>query len=240
MILSRSFYTRTDVVQISRDLLGKFLVSRTNGVLTSGMICETEAYAGITDRASHAYGGRRTARTEIMYAVGGTAYIYLCYGFHSLFNVVTNSAGVPDAVLIRGIVPEEGKEIMLHRSGKKSIDKNFAIGPGKVSKIMGIHYSLSGIDLVRQDSSDAHAMNIENHAFPLNSQSIRTDHPRIPESAHATLKADHGIPGESHSIWIEDRGLTIASNTILAGPRVGIDYAGEDVHKPYRFRLIRS
>ncbi|HNP48596.1 MAG TPA: DNA-3-methyladenine glycosylase, partial [Bacteroidia bacterium] len=100
MKLDEAFYQRSDVVQISRELLGKKLVTKFDGKLTSGIIMETEAYAGITDRASHAYGGRRTARTEYMYHAGGIAYVYFCYGIHSLFNVVTNIEGIPHAILI--------------------------------------------------------------------------------------------------------------------------------------------
>src|ERR1051325_3024892 len=105
--LERSFYTREDVVSISRELLGKFLMTKMNGTVTGGMIVETEAYNGIEDRASHAYNGRRTARTEIMYSVGGTSYVYLCYGIHHLFNIVTNEKDIPHAVLIRAIEPTE-------------------------------------------------------------------------------------------------------------------------------------
>jgi DNA-3-methyladenine glycosylase len=145
LILQNEFYQRTDVVQIAKELLGKFLVTNFDGAITSGMIVETEAYAGIRDKASHAWNGRFTNRTKIMYQQGGTAYIYLCYGVHSLFNIVTNKAGIPDAVLIRGILPEDGKDIMLHRKKAQKITADFGIGPGKVSQILGIHYSQSGV-----------------------------------------------------------------------------------------------
>jgi DNA-3-methyladenine glycosylase len=148
MILPRSFYIREDIVQISRELLGKVLYTSLDGGLTAGIITETEAYAGEIDRASHAYGGRRTLRTEVMYRVGGTAYVYLCYGVHSLFNIVTNMAGVPHAVLVRGIVPYEGKEMILYRTGKKRLVPGIGSGPGRVSKALGIHYSQTGTDLL--------------------------------------------------------------------------------------------
>ena len=105
MKLKREFYLREDVVQIAKELLGKVLFTNIGGKITAGIITETEAYAGITDRASHAYNNRRTARTEVMYAVGGTSYVYLCYGIHHLFNVVTNKKDIPHAVLIRAIKP---------------------------------------------------------------------------------------------------------------------------------------
>jgi DNA-3-methyladenine glycosylase len=149
-ILLLSYYLNSDVVYLAKDLLGKYLVTQFDGKLTSGMIVETEAYEGITDRASHAYGNRRTARTEIMYNIGGTAYIYLCYGVHSLFNIVTNEEGNPHAILIRGIIPSEGIDIMLQRTGKPSLTKKFGIGPGNVSKALGIHYSRTGLDLTKK------------------------------------------------------------------------------------------
>jgi len=136
--LPASFYTRNDVVQIARELLGKILVSHFNGVLTAGRIVETEAYNGITDKASHAYGNRRTNRTEVMYGTGGAAYVYFCYGMHHLFNVVTNEAGIPHAVLIRAAEPIVGIEEMLLRTGKPKADFTLTRGPGNVAKALGI------------------------------------------------------------------------------------------------------
>lgn len=145
--LTADFYLHDDVVLIAKELLGKIIFTKFDGTLCGGIITETEAYAGIHDKASHAYSGRRTARTEIMYCKGGTAYVYLCYGVHSLFNVVTNKKNVPDAVLIRGFSPLTGIETMLRRTAKKNADKNFCVGPGKVSKALGIHFSHTGTDL---------------------------------------------------------------------------------------------
>jgi len=136
-ILPPSFYRRGDVVQIARELLGKVLVSKTGHELTAGIICETEAYAGITDKASHAYSYLRTNRTEIMYHKGGLSYVYLCYGIHHLFNVVCNEIDVPHAVLIRNIKPLEGLETMIKRRGRKS-DENLITGPGTVSQALNI------------------------------------------------------------------------------------------------------
>ena len=147
MILPKPFYTRPDVVQVARDLIGKYLFTQFEVGITGGIITETEAYEGATDRASHAFGNRRTARTEVMFAEGGVAYVYLCYGIHSLFNIVTNVKDIPHAVLIRGIHPVEGLDIMLKRAGKDKIVRGFGSGPGKVSKLLGIHYSHSGLDL---------------------------------------------------------------------------------------------
>lgn len=188
--IERSFYLSDDVIALSKALLGKFICTDIRGEgITSGMICETEAYAGVIDRASHAYGGRRTERTEIMYMEGGTAYVYLCYGVHSLFNIVTNKKNIPHAILIRGIIPAEGKSLMLERSNKKSLNEKSGIGPGNVSKLLGIHYSHTGLSLL------------------------------------------------GNEIWLEDRGVKIQKNKIISGPRVGVDYAGEDAKLPYRFQI---
>ena len=147
MLLDRSFYLREDVVTIARELIGKYIVTTIDGELSAGMVTETEAYAGITDRASHAFGDRNTARTEVMYRQGGVAYIYLCYGIHSLFNIVTNCEGIPHAVLIRAFRPMEGIDVMERRMGRKAGSRSFSTGPGNVAKALGIHYSLSGTDL---------------------------------------------------------------------------------------------
>lgn len=146
--LPRSFYTRGDVVAISRELLGKFLLTRINGAITGGMIVETEAYNGIEDRASHAYNGRRTPRTEIMYSIGGTAYVYLCYGLHHLFNIVTNKRNIPHAVLIRAIEPADGIGVMLRRRGRKEPAYTLTSGPGSVSRALGITTRHTGLDLL--------------------------------------------------------------------------------------------
>src|SRR6185437_5047411 len=107
-------------------------------VITGGMIIETEAYRAPEDRASHAFGNRRTKRNEVMYHDGGRAYVYLCYGLHALFNVVTNEEGIPHAILIRAIKPEIGVEEMLRRRKKSKVDKTLASGPGTVSQALGI------------------------------------------------------------------------------------------------------
>jgi DNA-3-methyladenine glycosylase len=147
--IKKSFYLHEDVVQLAKDLLGKYLFTNLNGEgITAGIITETEAYAGITDKASHAYGDRRTARTEVMYMQGGTAYVYLCYGIHSLFNIVTNKKDIPHAILIRGIKPVEGLDIMMKRANKKSEKDLNGTGPGNVSKLLGIHFSQSGKSLL--------------------------------------------------------------------------------------------
>src|SRR5688572_2243233 len=120
--LPPAFFERPDVVSVARELIGKVLLTSFDDIVTSGRIVETEAYNGVVDRASHAYKGRRTARTETMYAAGGIAYVYLCYGIHHLFNVVTNIRDVPHAVLIRGIEPVEGVDHMLDRMRKLKFD----------------------------------------------------------------------------------------------------------------------
>jgi DNA-3-methyladenine glycosylase len=176
-------------VRISQDLLGKVLCTNIDGVTTKAIITETEAYAGVGDRASHAYGGRRTARTEPMYAAGGIAYVYLCYGLHHLFNVVTSKTGDPQAVLIRAGHPLAGIDTMYTRRGKSATAANLLAGPGSLARALGIRTELSGADLA----------------------------------------------GEQ--VWIEDQGFRVPEDAIRTGPRVGIDYAGEDAARPYRFTV---
>lgn len=186
MKLPVDFYRRDDVVGISRELLGKVLCTRVDGTVTTAVITETEAYAGVDDKASHAFGDRRTPRTEPMYGPGGIAYVYLCYGIHHLFNVVTNVTGVPHAVLIRAARPLDGMDtIRARRRGRK--DRLLMAGPGTVSQALGIHTTMTGTDL------------------------------------------------SSNRIWIEDRGIDVADEAVTAGPRIGVDYAGEDATRPYRF-----
>lgn len=143
-----AFYQRENVLIIARELLGKLLVTRWNGKITSGRIVETEAYNGAVDKASHAFGERRTKRTEIMFGSGGIAYVYLCYGIHHLFNVVTNQQGIPHAVLIRGIEPVAGIEFMLERMNKLKLDYTVGKGPGNVSKALGILTMHTGYSLL--------------------------------------------------------------------------------------------
>ncbi|UYQ92279.1 DNA-3-methyladenine glycosylase [Chitinophaga horti] len=145
--IARDFYEQQDVCKIAKSLLGKLLVTEFNSMRTAGIIVETEAYAGVKDKASHAYNARRTARTEIMYAAGGVAYVYLCYGIHHLFNVVTNKQDVPHAVLVRALEPVEGIDIMLERCGKNKLDYTLTAGPGSLTKALGIRTNYTGIDL---------------------------------------------------------------------------------------------
>jgi DNA-3-methyladenine glycosylase len=145
--LPASFYQRDDVLRISRELLGKLLVTKWDNIETSGRIVECEAYAGVMDKASHAFGGRRTKRNEIMYSEGGHAYVYLCYGIHHLFNVVTHGHGIPHAILIRGVEPVNGIPEMLKRTGKEKPDNTLTRGPGNVSKALGIRTEHNGLSL---------------------------------------------------------------------------------------------
>ncbi|MDP9230501.1 MAG: DNA-3-methyladenine glycosylase [Bacteroidota bacterium] len=143
-----SFYQRNDVLQIARELLGKIIVTKWRGAITSGRIVECEAYAGVTDKASHAAGGRRTNRTEVMYRKGGTVYVYLCYGIHQMFNIVTNATGTPHAILIRAIEPLQGINKMLKRTGKIKLDSTLTRGPGNMGRALGIHTSHTGLSLL--------------------------------------------------------------------------------------------
>jgi DNA-3-methyladenine glycosylase len=194
MIRDKSFFQREDVVAISRNLIGMILYSKMNGVVTGGRIVETEAYGGVTDRASHAYGDRRTGRTETMYRAGGVCYIYLCYGIHHLFNIVTGPEGRPDAVLIRALEPVAGIESMLKRRGLDRVQRRVAGGPGLVTQSLGLTTDQDGLSLIH-----------------------------------------------SKKIWLEMDGAQKTdqerNNSIIASRRVGVDYAGEDAERLWRFRL---
>lgn len=189
MNIPTNYFRNDDVVYLAKDLIGKYLFTQIGGQIAGGIITETEAYKGTTDKASHAYNGRRTNRNEMMYADGGIIYVYMCYGIHYLLNIVTNCADIPDAILIRSILPTHGEELMLQRTGKSTVVPTLTQGPGKVSKALGIHLSHNGCAL------------------------------------------------NSDLIWIEDRQLTIPDNAIVASPRIGVGYAGEDALLPYRFYL---
>jgi DNA-3-methyladenine glycosylase len=187
--LPYSFYQDTDVNQLAVQLLGKQLYTFIDGVLTSGTIVETEAYNGVEDKASHAYGGRFTDRTKIMYDEGGMSYVYLCYGIHHLFNVVTAPKGTPHAVLIRGLEPVNGLDTMLHRRNKTVLKPSLTAGPGALAKAMGIDKGLNAKDLCGEE------------------------------------------------IWIEDNGLIVRSEDIVAVPRVGVDYAEDHALLPWRYYI---
>lgn len=145
--LPRYFYERDDVVAITKELIGKVLCSNIDGYFTSGIIVEAEAYNGREDRACHAYPDLRTSRTAVLYEAPGVAYVYLCYGIHHLFNIVTNKEGLADAILIRGIEPVEGIDHMLDRRDKTKLDHQLTNGPGKLAQAMGITTSYYGSDL---------------------------------------------------------------------------------------------
>jgi DNA-3-methyladenine glycosylase len=187
--LPLSFYQQDDVIRLSQELLGKFLFTNFDEQLTGGMIVETEAYHGAEDRASHAFGMRRTKRTETNFRQGGYGYVYLCYGLHSLFNIVTNEIDIPHAVLIRAIEPTDGIDIMLKRRGRNKIDRALTAGPGALTQALGIQLIHNGISML------------------------------------------------GPNLWIEDRGIQIDPDNIIASPRVGVDYAGDDATLPWRFRI---
>ena len=147
MKLPESYYLNEDVVALSRNLIGKYIYTNLDGVLTGGIIVETEAYNGIIDKASHAYGNRLTPRTQTMYKQGGIAYVYLCYGIHEMLNIVTSNEGQPHAILIRAIEPIVGFDIMQYRRSMATIKPNITSGPGSVAKALGVSRNINSISL---------------------------------------------------------------------------------------------
>jgi DNA-3-methyladenine glycosylase len=136
-----------DTLAVARKLLGKLLVVPSRSKRVSGMIVETEAYLGASDKAAHSFGGRRTKRTEVTYAAGGSVYVFFVYGMYNQLNIVTGPAGHPHVVLIRAIEPVEGIEIMRKRRGPMP-DRNLTSGPGKLCIAMKIDRSFYGEDLL--------------------------------------------------------------------------------------------
>ena len=179
-ILPPSFYQHADVVKIARALLGKVIVSQVDGVRTEGRIVETEAYQGANDRACHAYQKRRTPRTETMFLPGGHAYVYLCYGLHHLFNVVTNVENEPDAVLIRAVEPLVGLETMMERRKMKSAVPKLTSGPGCVAQALGIGRLQNKTHLVESDQ-----LWVEDQGFTL-----------LPEDIGVTTRVGVSYAGE--------------------------------------------
>ena len=141
--MEMSWYLNDNVAEVAQQLLGKILCTKFDGVITKGKIVETEAYSGDNDKACHANNQKMTKRNQIMFGKGGHAYVYLCYGIHHLFNVVTNKEGNADAVLIRAVEPLEGVEMMMGRRKMNKIEKRLTAGPGTLSQALGIqinHY----------------------------------------------------------------------------------------------------
>lgn len=147
MKLKEEYYLNEDVVSLAKDLLGKILYTKIDNEITAGIIVETEAYFGIKDKASHAYGGRRTNRTETMYGNGGIAYVYLCYGMHNLFNIVSSKENDPHAVLIRGIEPLIGIDIIEQRRNMPHTKGAISAGPGSAAKALGIDKTFNAKNL---------------------------------------------------------------------------------------------
>ena len=145
-----AFYQREDTIAVARELLGKLLVvPDESGRRVSGMIVETEAYLGVTDRAAHSFGGRRTPRNEVMYGPAGHAYVFFVYGMYYQFNIVTGPVDHPHAILIRAVEPVEGIEIMSTRRGPMK-DRNLTSGPGKLCIALGITRDLNAADLLSE------------------------------------------------------------------------------------------
>jgi DNA-3-methyladenine glycosylase len=147
MKLPETYYHSADVVALSRDLLGKYLFTCIDGITTGGYIVETEAYNGAIDKASHAYGNKQTPRTQTMFMQGGISYVYLCYGIHEMFNIVTSVEGQPHAILIRAINPTEGLELMQLRRNVPVVKPNITSGPGSVAKALGISRKINTLSL---------------------------------------------------------------------------------------------
>jgi len=188
-VLGQAFYEEGHVTRIARRLLGKVLATGRGRTLTSGVIVETEAYAGEGDGACHAHLGKFTRRTAVMFGPGGHAYVYLCYGIHHLFNIVTNGEGRADAVLVRAVEPLDGLSLMQRRRHLTGLRKNLTGGPGCLTPALKITTRDNRSPLFQPDGR----------------------------------------------LRIEDAGFRIPRRQVCSGPRIGVDYAGDDAAKPWRF-----
>ncbi|MDF2520657.1 MAG: DNA-3-methyladenine glycosylase [Clostridia bacterium] len=159
-ILDRDFYIR-DTITVSKELLGKVLVHKTEDFSVAGRIVETEAYLGPEDKAAHSYGGRKTPRVEVMYNQGGWSYIFTIYGMYQCFNIVTEKQGLPQAVLIRALEPVDNVELMAQRRFSKSYRdissrqiKDLTNGPGKLCIAMALGKEQNKIDMCVKNGMD--------------------------------------------------------------------------------------
>ncbi len=239
------FYQRQDVVALAQELLGKWLFTQLDGEeLTGGMIIETEAYAGPKDRASHAFNMRRTKRTEVMFHEGGVAYVYLCYGMHTLFNVVTNKAEIPHAILVRALLPTHGISTMEKRRIPKMIQESEFQHSRRPKFEEAKPTSKQRLCIHRSDAEGCKVRDVGaaenrflNH-FRYKKRAPLTSGPGTVCQALG-IKVNHsGHFLQKKPLWIEDRGMTPSTSQIIAGPRIGIEYAQEDALLPWRFQLI--
>jgi DNA-3-methyladenine glycosylase len=179
VILPQSFYLSNEVVFLAKALLGKEIATKIDGVTTAGIIVETEAYCGPEDRGSHAFGGRYTERTKTMYAEGGVAYVYICYGMHPMMNIVTGKAGNAHAVLIRAIEPTSGIDIMAQRRKLITTKPILTNGPAKAAVALGITKEMNGSELL----SEGNPIVIRDLNFEINDSDIVSG-PRVGMSKH--------------------------------------------------------
>lgn len=168
MLLEKSILSGNDTEEIAKFLLGKILITKIDGIETSGIITETEAYKAPHDKASHAYGNKLTPRTRVMFKQAGHLYVYLCYGLHHLTNIVTGPEGTAHAILLRSIEPLNGMDVMKDRRNFENETKNISAGPGSLSKAMGLDISYSGYDMYQEHS----VVKIEDQGIYLNSHQI--------------------------------------------------------------------
>jgi DNA-3-methyladenine glycosylase len=209
--LTRDFYLSEDTVAVARDLLGKLLVvPDETGRRVSGMIVETEAYLGVDDRAAHSYGGRRTTRNEVMYGIAGHVYVFFVYGMYNQFNVVTGPPDHPHAVLIRAVEPVEGIETMRERRWARMSEPRAVRGPRP-----GIP---AGVRVATRLPPDKNLTS-------------------GPGKLCIALNIDRSLNGadlRGKQVWLEEY-RSLKPSEIADGPRIGIDYAGVDAKRPWRF-----
>lgn len=221
--MPREFFTR-DGLTVARELLGKILVHRTSAGVIRGVITEVEAYMGENDKGSHTYGGRRTERTEPMYHMGGTSYVYLIYGMYSCMNIACMTEDIPQAVLLRSVIPADGEserlmqELRLEAFNSRQKRRIQRLPDGEKARLAG-----------GEEAADT------DQKVPAGIRKHLADGPGKLCIAMGISRADNDIDMvESPDFYIAE-GIQVSPEQIKAAKRIGIDYAEEAADYLWRF-----
>lgn len=220
--IPRNFFCR-DTETVAREMLGLHLVHRVHGKIISGMIVETEAYVGAHDKACHGYNNRKTARTEILFSSGGSVYVFLIYGMHHCFNVVTGEKDEPTAVLVRALQPVSGIDQMIRARMKKPHQKLIS----------------HATDRDKNKISQPLPMRMKQPAQPLPMSQLK-NLTNGPGKLCQALMIDRSFTGKSivsPDLYIEEGSHKVKKSEIVVSERIGIDYAEECAGWPLRFHL---
>lgn len=225
--LERDFFM-TDALELSKNLIGKILVHETPLGMVRGIITETEAYMGVEDKGSHTYQGKRTERTEPMFHIGGTSYVYLIYGMYSCVNVTAGQADVPMAALIRMVEPydEESRNIMEQLRMQDMQARRARRGKAELKQ-----------EAEAKEDTGAKAVAEATAKVPANIKKHLADGPgKLCIAMHIT-REDNDIDLVTNDKFYLTEGIAVEEERIHTGKRIGIDYAEEAADYLWRFTL---